>query len=48
MADKLSGHKGDRFGALSSARTTNEDNYVFQKFVRSVMGTNNVDHCARL
>ena len=48
VADKLSGHKGSEFGALSSARTTNEDNYVFQKFVRSVMGTNNVDHCARL
>ena len=27
---------------------TNEDNYVFQKFVRAAMGTNNVDHCARL
>jgi len=48
VASKLSGHKGGQFAALSSARTTNEDNYVFQKFVRSVMGTNNVDHCARL
>jgi formate dehydrogenase major subunit len=48
VAGKLSGHKGSEFAALSSARTTNEDNYVFQKFVRSVMGTNNVDHCARL
>jgi formate dehydrogenase major subunit len=48
VADKLSGRKGSQFGALSSARTTNEDNYVFQKFVRAVMGTNNVDHCARL
>jgi formate dehydrogenase major subunit len=33
---------------LSSARCTNEENYVFQKFVRTVIGTNNVDHCARL
>ncbi len=33
---------------LSSAKCTNEDNYIFQKFVRAVIGTNNVDHCARL
>jgi len=37
-----------RFAALSSARCTNEENYVFQKFVRAVMGTNDLDHCARL
>eukprot|EP00792_Barthelona_sp_PAP020_P008014 TRINITY_DN3189_c0_g2_i1.p1 TRINITY_DN3189_c0_g2~~TRINITY_DN3189_c0_g2_i1.p1 ORF type:complete len:3267 (-),score=1104.08 TRINITY_DN3189_c0_g2_i1:31-9831(-) len=35
-------------GGLSSARTSNEDNYIFQKFIRAVFGTNNVDHCARL
>jgi predicted molibdopterin-dependent oxidoreductase YjgC len=34
-------------GGLSSARCTNEENYLFQKFFRSVLGTNNVDHCAR-
>jgi len=33
---------------FSSARCTNEDNYMFQKFIRIAMGTNNVDHCARL
>jgi len=33
---------------LSSAKCTNEENYVFQKFFRAVIGTNNVDHCARL
>ncbi|WP_028115515.1 formate dehydrogenase subunit alpha [Ferrimonas senticii] len=33
---------------LSSAKTTNEDNFLFQKFVRTVFGNNNVDHCARL
>ncbi len=33
---------------FSSARCTNEDNYLFQKFFRAVVGTNNVDHCARL
>ncbi len=48
VTDRLSAHKGSAFGGLSSARTTNEDNYVFQKFVRAVMGTHNVDHCARL
>jgi len=38
----------DSIAALSSAKCTNEDNYVMQKFVRAVLGTNNVDHCARL
>jgi len=47
VAKKLAQHKG-KFAALSSAKTSNEDNYVFQKFVRAAMGTNNVDHCARL
>lgn len=35
-------------GGLSSAKCTNEENYLFQKFMRAVVGTNNVDHCARL
>jgi formate dehydrogenase alpha subunit len=39
---------GDVFAGLASAKVPNEDNYVFQKFVRTAMGTNNVDHCARL
>lgn len=38
----------DSVGMLVSARATNEDNYLAQKFVRVVLGTNNVDHCARL
>jgi len=38
----------DNIAALSSAKCTNEDNYVMQKFVRAVLGTNNIDHCARL
>lgn len=38
----------DAFAGLSSARCTNEDNYVFQKMMRAAIGTNNVDHCARL
>lgn len=51
VANKFSSIR-DEFGAdsiagLSSARCTNEDNYVFQKLMRSAIGTNNVDHCAR-
>jgi len=38
----------DAIGGLASARCTNEENYLFQKFMRAVVGTNNVDHCARL
>lgn len=38
----------DSLGFFVSARITNEDNYVAQKFARAVIGTNNVDHCARL
>ena len=48
VAQRLEGARGDAFGGLASAKVTNEDNYVFQKFTRAVMGTNNVDHCARL
>jgi len=38
---------GDAIASLSSARCPNEDNYVLQKFMRAVCGTNNIDHCAR-
>jgi predicted molibdopterin-dependent oxidoreductase YjgC len=38
----------DSIAGLSSARCTTEENYLFQKFIRAVIGTNNVDHCARL
>ncbi len=41
-------HGPDSIAGLSSARCTNEENYLFQKFIRAVVGTNNVDHCARL
>jgi predicted molibdopterin-dependent oxidoreductase YjgC len=40
-------HGPDAIGGLSSARCTNEENYLFQKFIRAGIGTNNVDHCAR-
>jgi formate dehydrogenase alpha subunit len=39
---------GDSIATYASAKATNEDNYVFQKMVRALLGTNNVDHCARL
>ena len=52
VADKLNDikttHGSDSIGVLSSARVTNEENYVIQKFARAVLKTNNVDHCARL
>lgn len=41
-------HGPDAIGGFASARCTNEENYLFQKFMRAVIGTNNVDHCARL
>lgn len=52
IANRLSEIKA-RFGPdsiafLSSAKATNEENYLLQKFARAVIGTNNVDHCARL
>ncbi len=52
IAEKLAAlkekHGPDCLAGLSSARCTNEENYLFQKFMRAVIGTNNVDHCARL
>lgn len=52
IAEKLSvtkkKHGPDSIAGFSSARVTNEENYIFQKFIRTVIGTNNVDHCARL
>ncbi len=38
----------DAIGVLSSAKCTNEENYLMQKFTRQVVGTHNIDHCARL
>lgn len=38
----------DSIGVLSSARCTNEENYLLSKLTRAVFGTNNIDHCARL
>jgi predicted molibdopterin-dependent oxidoreductase YjgC len=38
----------DSIGVLTSAKCTNEENYLMNKFTRQVIGTNNIDHCARL
>ncbi len=41
-------HGPDAVGILASAKVTNEENFLLNKFARAVIGTNNVDHCARL
>jgi len=48
VASKLANYKENGVAVISSAKATNEDNYVAQKFARVVLGSNNVDHCARL
>ncbi len=48
LAENLRTHGSSSIAALASAKATNEDNYVFQKWVRAVMHTHNIDHCARL
>jgi formate dehydrogenase major subunit len=42
------GHGPDAIAAISSARGTNEENYLMQKLMRVAVGTNNVDNCARI
>lgn len=41
-------HGPDSIAGISSARCTNEENYLMQKFIRAVVGTNNIDCCARV
>jgi predicted molibdopterin-dependent oxidoreductase YjgC len=52
VADKFvefaDAHGPDALAFLASAKCTNEENYLLQKLARGVIGTNNVDHCARL
>ena len=52
VAEKLGNiketHGSDTIGVLTSARVTNEENYIANKFARAVLKTNNIDHCARL
>jgi len=44
---QLAKHGPDAFGMFSCSKTTNELNYVAQKFVRSVIGANHIDSCNR-
>ncbi len=52
VAKKLEGvvkeHGPRAFAGISSSRCTNEENYLFQKFIRTVVGTNSVDNCSRV
>jgi formate dehydrogenase major subunit len=41
-------YKKSQFAAISSAKCTNEENYLFQKFTRALMKSPHIDHCARL
>ena len=48
LASTVKNYGSDAVMGLASARCTNEENYIFQKFMRVGVGTNNIDHCARL
>ncbi|MDZ4751426.1 MAG: formate dehydrogenase subunit alpha [Flavobacteriales bacterium] len=48
LNDIKSNHGADAIAGISSARCTNEENYLMQKFIRAVVGTNNIDGCARV
>lgn len=45
---KLARYQPEEVAVIASAKATNEENYLIQKFTRAVLGTNSVDHCARL
>ena len=47
LAKSIAKHDPRDFGMFSCSKTTNELNYIAQKFARSVMGTNNIDSCNR-
>jgi formate dehydrogenase alpha subunit len=48
VAEGLKRYSTQEVAVIASAKCTNEENYVMQKFARAVLGTNNIDHCARL
>ena len=48
VAERLADYRGDSFATLCSAKATNEDGYIQQKFTRLVMQSNHIDHCTRL
>ncbi|MGE5827458.1 MAG: formate dehydrogenase subunit alpha, partial [Micromonosporaceae bacterium] len=41
-------HGPDAVAAISSARATNEENYLMQRLMRTAIGTNNIDNCSRI
>ncbi|MCM3587576.1 formate dehydrogenase subunit alpha [Mesobacillus maritimus] len=51
IAEKLGGikeeHGPDSIGYIASSKCSNEENFIFQKFARAIMGTNNIDNCSR-
>lgn len=48
ISEKFRKYSSDAVAVLSSAKCTNEENYLMMKFTRAVLKTNSVDHCARL
>jgi len=48
VAARLREYTPEEVAFIASAKCTNEENYVMQKFARAVLSTNNIDHCARL
>lgn len=48
FAETKKAYGSDSFAVLASAKCSNEENYLFNKFARQVLGTNTIDHCARL
>lgn len=48
LLDIKKSNGSDSIAFLASAKVTNEENYLLQKFARAAVGTNNIDHCARL
>jgi len=48
LEEIVSKYGPDSVAVFASAKMTNEENYLIQKLTRAVIGTNNVDHCARL
>jgi formate dehydrogenase major subunit/formate dehydrogenase alpha subunit len=48
LRQTLDTYGSDSIGVLTSAKCTNEENYLMNKLARQVIGTNNIDHCARL
>lgn len=48
LKETVEAHGPDSVAVITSAKCTNEENYLASKLARAVVGTNNIDHCARL